>query len=130
MCLLLMFYDVDWRRGGEGRTGEGRTGEGRGEEAIIFILLNQRSSSFLVLLWHHQVFTIFVYLIYPGANNGLPDVMALMLVEGYVKLVLTLGPHPNAPLELYMNRGDRLDDRQWHTVEIIRSLKVGKSFHV
>lgn len=124
MCLLLMFYDVDWRGG------EGRTGEGRGEEAIIFILLNQRSSSFLVLLWHHQVFTIFVYLIYPGANNGLPDVMALMLVEGYVKLVLTLGPHPNAPLELYMNRGDRLDDRQWHTVEIIRSLKVGKSFHV
>lgn len=110
--------------------GEGRGEQGRGEEAIIFILLNQRSSSFLVLLWHHQVFTIFVYLIYPGANNGLPDVMALMLVEGYVKLVLTLGPHPNAPLELYMNRGDRLDDRQWHTVEIIRSLKVGKSFHV
>ena len=56
--------------------------------------------------------------------------MALMLVEGYVKLVLTLGPHPNAPLELYMNQGDRLDDRKWHTVEIIRSLKVGKSFHV
>lgn len=55
--------------------------------------------------------------------------MALMLVEGYVKLVLTLGPHPNAPLELYMNRGDRLDDRKWHMVEIIRSLKVGNSFH-
>ena len=45
-----------------------------------------------------------------------------------MKLVLTLGPHPNAPLELYMNRGDRLDDRQWHTVEVIRSLKVGKTF--
>lgn len=56
--------------------------------------------------------------------------MALMLVDGYVKLVLTLGPHPNAPLELYMNRGDRLDDRTWHTVEIIRSLKVGKSFNI
>ena len=54
--------------------------------------------------------------------------MALMLVDGFVKLVLTLGPHPNAPLELYMNRGDRLDDRQWHTVEVIRSLKVGTTF--
>ena len=62
-----------------------------------------------------------------GANNGLPDVMALMIVEGYVKLVITLGPHPNAPLELYMNRGDRLDDRKWHTVQIIRELKVQKS---
>lgn len=58
-----------------------------------------------------------------GSNNGLPDVMAVMMVEGYIKLVLTLGPHPNAPLELYMNRGDRLDDRQWHTVEVIRELK-------
>jgi len=55
--------------------------------------------------------------------------MALMLVGGYIKLVLTLGPHPNAPLELYMNRGDRLDDRKWHMVEIIRSLKVGNSCH-
>ena len=61
-----------------------------------------------------------------GANNGLPDVMALMLVEGFMKLVLTLGPHPNAPLELYMNKGDRLDDRKWHTVQVIRELKVSK----
>lgn len=61
-----------------------------------------------------------------GSNNGLPDVMALMIVEGFAKLVITLGPHPNAPLELYMNRGDRLDDRKWHTVEIIRELKVNK----
>ncbi|KAJ7384989.1 beta-catenin binding [Desmophyllum pertusum] len=60
---------------------------------------------------------------YKGANNGIPDVMALMLVEGYVKLVITLGPHPNAPLELYMNRGDKLDNKQWHTVQIIRNLK-------
>lgn len=52
--------------------------------------------------------------------------MAVMMVEGYIKLVLTLGPHPNAPLELFMNRGDRLDDRQWHTVEVIRELKVKK----
>lgn len=55
--------------------------------------------------------------------------MALLLVEGYMKLVITLGPHPNAPLELYMNRGDRLDDRTWHTVEIIRELKVGNSLN-
>ena len=61
-----------------------------------------------------------------GANNGLPDVMALMLVDGFMKLVLTLGPHPNAPLELYMNKGDRLDDRKWHTVQVIRELKVSK----
>lgn len=53
--------------------------------------------------------------------------MALMLVEGYVKLVITLGPHPNAPLELYMNRGDKLDNKQWHTVQIIRNLKVGEA---
>ena len=61
-----------------------------------------------------------------GANNGLPDVMALMLVDGFMKLVLTLGPHPNAPLELYLNKGDRLDDRKWHTVQVIRELKVSK----
>ena len=61
-----------------------------------------------------------------GANNGLPDVMALMLVDGFMKLILTLGPHPNAPLELYMNKGDRLDDRKWHTVQVIRELKVSK----
>ena len=59
-----------------------------------------------------------------GSNNSLPDVMALMIVEGFAKFVITLGPHPNAPLELYMNRGDRLDDRKWHTVEIIRELEV------
>ena len=61
-----------------------------------------------------------------GANNGLPDVMALMLVDGFMKLVLTLGPHPNVPLELYLNKGDRLDDRKWHTVQVIRELKVSK----
>ena len=69
---------------------------------------------------------IFVLFFYSDSNNGLPDVMAVMMVEGYIKLVLTLGPHPNAPLELYMNRGDRLDDKQWHTVEVIRELKVKK----
>jgi len=56
--------------------------------------------------------------------------MALMLVDGYIKLVLTLGPHPNIPLELYLNRGERLDDRTWHTVEVIRALKVGKFFNI
>lgn len=70
--------------------------------------------------------TIFVLFFHSDSNNGLPDVMAVMMVEGYIKLVLTLGPHPNAPLELYMNRGDRLDDKQWHTVEVIRELKVKK----
>lgn len=69
---------------------------------------------------------IFVLFFHSDSNNGLPDVMAVMMVEGYIKLVLTLGPHPNAPLELYMNRGDRLDDKQWHTVEVIRELKVKK----
>ena len=73
-----------------------------------------------------RTFVSFFFLSMSGANNGLPDVMALMLVDGFMKLVLTLGPHPNAPLELYMNKGDRLDDRKWHTVQVIRELKVSK----
>ena len=59
-----------------------------------------------------------------GANNGLSDLIALYLVDGYAKLVIDLGPHPMAPLELYMNKGDRLDDKTWHTVEVIRERKV------
>jgi len=59
-----------------------------------------------------------------GANNGLPDSIALYLVDGFAKLVIALGPHPMTPLELYMNKGDRLDDRTWHTVQVIRERKV------
>ena len=66
-------------------------------------------------------------LTFSGANNGLPDFMALLLVDGYVQLVITLGAHPSAPLVLYMNRGDPLNNREWHTVEVIRSLKVTSS---
>lgn len=61
--------------------------------------------------------------LYKGANNGLSDLIALYLVDGYAKLVIDLGPHPMAPLELYMNKGDRLDDKTWHTVEVIRERK-------
>ena len=52
--------------------------------------------------------------------------MAVMLVGGYIQLKMSLGPHPSAPLVMYMNRGNRLDDGNWHIVQVSRQLKVNE----
>lgn len=49
------------------------------------------------------------------------DFMAVVLYGGFIRLVISLGAKP---LILTMSRGVRLDDGEWHLVEVRQELKV------
>lgn len=49
------------------------------------------------------------------------DFMAIVLYGGFIRIVISLGAEP---LTLTMSRGARLDDGEWHHVEVRQELKV------
>lgn len=49
------------------------------------------------------------------------DFMAIVLYGGFIRVVISLGAEP---LVLTMSRGTRLDDGDWHFVEVRQELKV------
>ena len=49
------------------------------------------------------------------------DFMAIVLYGGFIRVVISLGTEP---LILTMSRGVRLDDGEWHHVEVRQELKV------
>ena len=49
------------------------------------------------------------------------DFMAIVLYGGFIRIVISLGAEP---LVLTMSRGARLDDGDWHFVEVRQELKV------
>ena len=53
--------------------------------------------------------------------GGSRDFMAIVLYGGFIRLVISLGAKP---LILTMSRGVRLDDGEWHLVEVRQELKV------
>nr|QDE55751.1 cadherin 1 [Nematostella vectensis] len=55
-----------------------------------------------------------------GANNGLKDFIAVVLRGGRVELFVSLGLDP---VTVKMDKGPRLDDGEWHTVQVLRNMK-------
>ena len=53
------------------------------------------------------------------------DFMAIVLYGGFIRVVISLGAQP---LTLTLARGPRLDDGEWHHVEVRQELKVLASF--
>ena len=49
------------------------------------------------------------------------DFMVIVLYDGFIRVVMSLGAQP---LTLTMSRGPRLDDGEWHFVEVRQELKV------
>lgn len=49
------------------------------------------------------------------------DFMAIVLYGGFIRVVISLGAKP---LTLTISRGPRLDDGEWHSVEVRQELKV------
>ena len=49
------------------------------------------------------------------------DFMAVVLYDGFIRVVISLGADP---LILTMSLGARLDDGEWHFVEVRQELKV------
>lgn len=49
------------------------------------------------------------------------DFMAIVLYGGFIRVVISLGAQP---LTLTVSRGPRLDDGEWHHVEVRQELKV------
>ena len=49
------------------------------------------------------------------------DFLAIVLFGGFIRVVVSLG---SQPLTLTMSRGPRLDDSQWHSIEVRQELKV------
>ena len=49
------------------------------------------------------------------------DFMAIVLFGGFIRVVVSLGAQP---LTLTMSRGPRLDDGEWHFIEVRQDLKV------
>lgn len=49
------------------------------------------------------------------------DFMAIILYDGFIRVVISLGARP---LVLTLLRGNRLDDGNWHFVEVRQELKV------
>lgn len=49
------------------------------------------------------------------------DFMVIVLYGGYIRVVISLG---GQSLTLTMSRGPRLDDGEWHSVEVRQELKV------
>ena len=49
------------------------------------------------------------------------DFMAIVLYGGFIRVVISLGAQP---LTLTMSRGPRLDDGEWHSIEVRQELKV------
>lgn len=49
------------------------------------------------------------------------DFMAIVLFGGFIRVVVSLGARP---LTLTMSRGPRLDDGEWHFIEVRQDLKV------
>lgn len=49
------------------------------------------------------------------------DFMAIVLYGGFIRVVISLG---DQPLTLTVARGPRLDDGDWHHVEVRQELKV------
>ena len=49
------------------------------------------------------------------------DFLAVHLVNGYIRVTISLGADP---IYVELTKGARLDDGEWHTVEMIRALKV------
>ena len=47
--------------------------------------------------------------------------MVIVLYGGFVRVVISLG---GQPLTLTVSRGPRLDDGEWHSVEVRQELKV------
>ena len=54
----------------------------------------------------------------PGDSR---DFMVIVLYGGFIRVVISLGAKP---LILTMSRGPRLDDGDWHIVEVHQELKV------
>ena len=46
---------------------------------------------------------------------------SIVLFGGFIRVVVSLG---SQPLTLTMSRGPRLDDSQWHSIEVRQELKV------
>lgn len=63
-------------------------------------------------------------------NNGIKDFMAVLLRNGRVMVMVSLG---SDAIKINMTKGPRLDDKEWHTIQIKRDLfdrKVnGKYLH-
>lgn len=55
-----------------------------------------------------------------GASES-RDFMAIILYDGFIRVVISLGAEP---LVLTLSRGNRLDDGNWHFVEVRQELKV------
>ena len=49
------------------------------------------------------------------------DFMAIILYDGFIRVVISLGAEP---LVLTLSRGNRLDDGNWHFIEVRQELKV------
>lgn len=56
-----------------------------------------------------------------GSNNGAKDFIALALVDGRVQTHISLG---HEPVVIDMDKGPRLDDGEWHIVQVSRNHKV------
>ena len=60
-----------------------------------------------------------------GGNNGLKDFFAVMLVEGRIQVHVSLGL---TAVTLSMTKGAKLNDGEWHIIQVFRELKVCSSF--
>lgn len=54
-----------------------------------------------------------------GGNNGIKDFMAVLLRDGRVMVMVSLG---SDAITMNMTKGPRLNDKEWHTVQITRDL--------
>lgn len=62
----------------------------------------------------------YFYFLTVGAGES-RDFMVILLYGGFIRVVISLGAQP---LTLTMSRGPRLDDGEWHSVEVRQELKV------
>lgn len=65
-----------------------------------------------------------MHLISAGSSSS-RDFLAIVLVEGFIQVVISLG---SSPVVLDMSRGERLDDGEWHVVEVSRKVKVSRDY--
>ena len=61
---------------------------------------------------------LFFYLLAVGESR---DFMGIMLIGGFIRVVISFG---DQPLTLTFSRGSRLDDGEWHFIEVRQELKV------
>ncbi|XP_048576731.1 protocadherin-like protein isoform X1 [Nematostella vectensis] len=63
----------------------------------------------------------------PGDNNGAKDFLAVFLDEGHLVVRVSLGYEP---ITINMTRRPNLNDKEWHTVQIIRDVIDRKMIRV